>query len=478
MSDRFDVGERLRAARPTIQGEAPPFEAVFARIAAANTGGGAAGRPRRRRIALLVALGALALAAAAWGAASVLSGSAVAPDAVAATPTLGWGLPVPSSLSVLPLRATDPAGGPPWAMRLIRTTRGLGCVQVGRLVSGELGALAIDRYAFHGDGLLHPFLATDSIDQTCVPLDANGRVFTPRGAQIVTADGLPLVGNVGPAERVHCDLPGSHDWAVRCPQSVLRDVEVGFLGPDAVRISVREPGRAFTIAPYGRDGAYLLVLPAPPHANTGSYGAPGWSAPGTPVLTVTFRDGSTCRIPNASAHDTCVAKGLVAVRIPAPTTAQARARVHVRYLRRLGGAPPPLVSVGSGYQTPPGFTQTRSALVMPPGPALVITFTARVASPDLFSDYNVELRRAVVPGCFGGSVVLGRGTGTIRPGQTVSLPIRLQPACHGVYTGRVYYASTPETFNQGVPDLAYPMLPPFWPHLHVVTVAHFRVTVP
>lgn len=481
MSVQLD--QRLRAARPSTHGSPPAFEVVLARIARGDTLAVAAGGYRWLRMAVLIVAVALALAAAAWGAVSVLTGAPVPSAYVDAKPTVGLGQPLHASLGVLPLRASDPAGGPPWAVRLIATTRGLGCIQAGRLVNGQLGVLATDRFAFRGDGKFHPFLASDAIDGACAPIDANGRVVTGGNPQIVTADGLATAGgNVPPGARVHCDMPGEQDWGVRCPQSMLREVAVGFTGPDAVRITVSQPGHADqTIAPYGPDGAYLLVLPPPPNANIGPSGLLGHPPPGMIALTVTFRDGSTCRLPNTSARDACVAKGLVAQPTPSPTAAQAHSRVHASYVRRLTGAPPALAAVGNGFQsTPGGIQQGYGPIVMPRGPGLAITFTARVGTPTLFSDYSVELRRSIVAGCFGGTLLLGRATDSaIRVGQTVRFAIPLQPGCHGTYSGRAYYASTPETFGGGPAgfDLAlYPMLPSRG--IHVVTVGRFWVNVP
>ena len=80
-------------------------------------------------------------------------------------PSLGESI-LPTGTRLLSLRVADPAGGPPWGMRLIFTTadrgaggarRGVahwGCVQIGRIVDGELGVLGEDG-AFHDDGLFH-----------------------------------------------------------------------------------------------------------------------------------------------------------------------------------------------------------------------------------------------------------------------------------------------------------------------------------
>ncbi len=98
------------------------------------------GRPPWRRsglrvavVAVLVALVAVAVAVAAGG----LFGSPVAPEEHL-TPTTGWGVPIRSSVRLIPISAPDPAGGLPWGIRIMHTTRGLGCLQVGRLEGGQL----------------------------------------------------------------------------------------------------------------------------------------------------------------------------------------------------------------------------------------------------------------------------------------------------------------------------------------------------
>ncbi|HEY7620370.1 MAG TPA: hypothetical protein VH834_11385 [Solirubrobacteraceae bacterium] len=47
----------------------------------------------------------------------------------------------------LSLGMPDPAGGTPCATRVLGTTRGVGCVQLGRVAEGELGALGQDGVA-------------------------------------------------------------------------------------------------------------------------------------------------------------------------------------------------------------------------------------------------------------------------------------------------------------------------------------------
>ena len=90
--------------------------------------------------AVLLLLGTAAVALAASGV--ILTGAAV-PASRLASPSAGAGLPQPGKWKLLSLRVPDPAGGPPWGMRLVQTTRGLVCVQLGRVQEGVLGELGI-----------------------------------------------------------------------------------------------------------------------------------------------------------------------------------------------------------------------------------------------------------------------------------------------------------------------------------------------
>src|SRR5271166_3904033 len=87
--------------------------------------------------AVLLAGGTLALAATGV----ILTGSAV-PSAAPVSPSEGIGDPVSSRL--LPLHVKDPGGGLPWGMRIVETSRGLVCAQVGRIDGGRLGELGAD----------------------------------------------------------------------------------------------------------------------------------------------------------------------------------------------------------------------------------------------------------------------------------------------------------------------------------------------
>src|ERR1700685_4173288 len=122
-------------------------------------------RPRRVPVLASIAVVALLLAAAALGATQIIGfGAPVRPGPVPGreqpSRSTGVGLPVasgegsPTSAQPLAISVPDPGGGLPWGMRIVRTTRGLLCPQVGRLLDGRLGVLGQDG-EFKDDGLFH-----------------------------------------------------------------------------------------------------------------------------------------------------------------------------------------------------------------------------------------------------------------------------------------------------------------------------------
>jgi len=397
---------------------------------------------RRRRVALVIALAAVALVGAGGCDLLLSTGRTVQPAFVLPeNPTVGLGQPLAPSLALLPMRVADPAGGPPWGMRVIQTTRGLVCVQGGRVVDGRLGGLGIG-YAFKGDGRFHPFSPADAISvDSCATVDADGHAFQPGAPAVVTADGLPLAGeNIYPYQRVHCDLPDQEDWGVRCPQADLREVAVGLLGPDAVSIRVSAPQTKLTVEPYGPDGAYLIVLPAPPHANSGTHGFLGRKAPGTPTLTVTYRNGSTCELPASRPAQQCSPEGVERSNGPPPTQAQVRSAVHVRYVARMLGAPPSL-SVRTAVRVARPAGQ--------PAPGVLVSFTARVGAPNISSGYDVTLQAHAVHGCSAPSLIVAQPTqSTIAAGQDVQFKIPLESNCRASYLGRVFYVSSSGSYSE------------------------------
>jgi len=240
---------------------------------------------------VLLAGGTIALAATGV----ILTGSAV-PAGPPVGPTEGIGAPVSSRL--LPLRAQDPEGGLPWGMRIVETSRGLVCAQVGRVEDGQLGELGMDG-AFDNDGLFHPFPA--------------GVVQSFPGGS--TEDGTEIEGGT-------CTLAGSAAWgsavaaelwgvdrnaafagrhfSSKRPQG--RDISYGLLGPHALSVGYSEGSSQHSEAVVPGVGAYLIVQPAVPDSgHEGSGEAPGTQIPGAgpgavgAVTSITYtQNGATC----------------------------------------------------------------------------------------------------------------------------------------------------------------------------------------
>jgi hypothetical protein len=392
---------------------------------------------RRRRGVLSLGLAAIALVGA-GGELLLSSGRPVTPAYVLPeNPRLGLGRPLAASLHLLPIRTADPAGGLPWGMRVLRTSRALACIQAGRVQDGAIGGLGVG-YAFKADGRFHPFAAADAIDgDSCATIDADGHAFQPGAPTIVTADGLPLAGgNIYPYERVHCDLPGQHNWGVRCPQADLREVAVGLLGPDATSIGVSTPGHDETVTPYGPDGAYLIVLPAPAHADSGSHRLLSLDAPGAATLTITFRNGSTCRLPSLTASQICRPEGLTRAGAAVPSRTRLKgATIQVRYSALLPHATPPLAVLGSAGKTISPSTK--------PSPGLTISFRAPIAAPNTESAYDVTLEGTSKAGCSAPRIIVSQPTAeTIAVGQSMQITVPLQRDCRASYSGRLFFFAT------------------------------------
>ena len=219
---------------------------------------------RARRIPLLAAIvgGALLFAAAAFAASQIIGvGAPVTASSSQERPTktTGVGVPVAGqrraaiSAQLLPISVADPAGGLPWGIRLVRTTRGLLCVQVGRLLDRRLGVLGQDG-AFKDDGLFHELPSSVLSPDTC---------SQPGYAVIYNSEGLPAAGAMpGPVQT--CLYPGAaqtQDLQLpHCPAGDERILAFGVLGPHAVSVSYKAEGALHTIATVGGHGAYLIVL--------------------------------------------------------------------------------------------------------------------------------------------------------------------------------------------------------------------------
>jgi hypothetical protein len=267
----------------------------------------------------------------------------------------GYGALVPGTVRMLPIAAPDPAGGPDWGMRVLSTTRGQGCIQIGRLLDGKLGALGQDD-AFANDKRFHELPVSAAFDfNGCALLDGRGRLFTN-----VTADERPASAWIGTGQRLGGCVPataGPYEKGLRltrrereiglrpvpiCPQADLRNIYYGLLGPEAQSITYVLAGRHRTLPTVGSDGAYLFVTRASAHQllNFANAGTADIVPVDGPIREIHYRDGSTCHLISKSwigGSYACTPSlsepvGYVPVG-KAPTHAEVSTPIHVRVTR-------------------------------------------------------------------------------------------------------------------------------------------------
>jgi hypothetical protein len=240
--DRF--GQELVLAGGRQQARRRPLSALFdIRFARTSPRRRASAHVRIALTALALVLATSAITLAATGV--ILTGSPVR-TASAPIATAGEGIPVPGGARLLPLRAPDPAGGLPWGMRIIHTTRGLICVEIGRVDGNQLGQLGVDG-AFHNDGRFHP-LPTDALPGDLADMAGwmAGNCASPGSTYAGDSVGLELNAATSPG-------PGAGVPADR------REISFGLLGVHAVSIAYREGSQTRTEPVLPGLGAYLIV---------------------------------------------------------------------------------------------------------------------------------------------------------------------------------------------------------------------------
>jgi hypothetical protein len=308
------------------------------------------------------------------------TGSPVGPN-VPLTPRADAGVAINGTVHVLPLRVQDPAGGPPWGLRMLRTTRGLACLQVGRIVNGRIGALGQDGL-FNDDGRLHPFSANlvEFGGSSCSTLDAHGHGFFAATWQALPAAGLDIGCAPFANERIGRYEP--------CPPRDLRNIYWGLLGPDAASITYRMPsGQPAVEKTSGPDGAYLIVGPptreicrliGPPSFPDrfrvcGNGGTATTALKAGEVLSVAYRGHAPCRLPPPTPRGaldvSCPLVGYVPSSTARPTHSELATQIHLRLERDSQQAP-----------------------------ILAVTFTARVAVTNSDAFYTVHYGSPSCPG--------------------------------------------------------------------------------
>lgn len=233
-------------------------------------------------------------------------------------PDRGTGVIVPGTDRLLDLSTPDPDGEPPWGMRIVSTTRGLGCMQVGRLVDGRIGVLGRDG-AFANDGRFHPF-ADSTVGNICASLDGAGRLFANSMRTLVPAS-ASLRGECWPRAAVRGVPERSF-----CDDRSLRNLHFGTLGPEAVAITV--DGRRIPLA--APEGAYLLVR-RPPASMRSSVQGGGTPWPDNrPITAIHYRDGSACEVTVHGPERPCKMPGYVAPARPDVTPRDIPVSVRLR----------------------------------------------------------------------------------------------------------------------------------------------------
>jgi hypothetical protein len=393
--------------------------------------------PRRSRRASLfaaIAVGALLLAAAAFAATQLIGVGA--PVSVSPQPhqasSIGVGVPVSGAHSphgrarLLSISVLDPAGGLPWGMRIVRTTRGLVCLQIGRLLDGKLGILGEDG-EFGDDGLFHELPVAVLDPDTC---------SEPSHYVLYNAVALPAAAAM-PGPHLSCWYPGTirPDGADQpfCPARDERDVVFGVLGPHAVSVTYKAHGALHTVPVVGTHGAYLIVLPqttlaTPQNGSLASSSFPLGHFPvdyqPSVITALVFRNGGhLCQSGTAP----------------------------------LAGGPPACVMSKRSGQSPAGpGPRTRIALEahkIAGGYDLDLAFAAPVAVSNADTAYAVEYTLPQNAGC-GAKGTAGQPIERdLARGQLVRVTIFIgqRPGCHGTIHGRVIFGAQPDALSGPAP---------------------------
>jgi hypothetical protein len=391
---------------------------------------------RRGRVPLLVtiALGVLLLAAVALAASQIIgTGAPVsasrAPGRERASASTGVGVPVtaasgrPASSQLLGLSVEDPAGGLPWGMRIVHTTRGLLCLQVGRLMNRRLGVLGLDGQ-FNNDGLFHELPPAALDPDTCI--QSTEKVLFSDG-------GLPAAA-VLPGPTRACVAAGEAGGQPPggpppCPESDLRIVAFGVLGPHAMSISYQTEGRTHVVATAGRVGAYLIVLDRPARSSA----AAGLDASSSPVDSFPFEAQLLSRIMFRFGKHLCQASAATGPGQPMTCT------------RSLARTPTFVPEIPRGLHAAIHLAAHRAAR----GYDLSISFLAPASVFDASTAYGVQVTMPSSPACGRGGISGQSIERDVVEGRTLRITefIGQPPGCHGTVRGRVILGDQPDSLT-------------------------------
>jgi hypothetical protein len=193
-------------------------------------------------IALVIGGGALAATG------TIRIGRAYDPDPNARpVPSTGGGV-LSGAVRTLGLRVADPAGGPPWTLRVFRSSRGGDCVQLGQIADGRVGV-------FSPPDTLEPLHAWPEGDSSICSGQSRDGFPVVRGLQSIR-----VIGGRGDSRR--CPAGSRRE----CPITSVTVLRYGLLGPDARRVRLLGPGGvtlASTRTGARSGGAYLFAVARP-----------------------------------------------------------------------------------------------------------------------------------------------------------------------------------------------------------------------
>ena len=363
-SARSDCMKALAAADPALDlrpddaTRAEVWDVVAAAVRSTPVDPRRARRFGFRSASLLAPAVLLLMVAAAFGSGLIPLGSPAKTVEGFEIPSSGFGAVVPGSAKVLPLSTPDPSGGPPWGLRAFTTTRGAGCIQVGRLVDGQIGVLGANG-AFGNDGRLHPLPVASTSDMTCSALDGNGHIFDNVSKSDQLANALD-----GPEHAPTREEPEMHDVCAPalatpaeksealgriCPQSAERDLVYGLLGPSAESVTYLDEGKPVTLPTAGPEGAYLIVMNSAPGWRSNAFGPGETGNPplDSPIVEIHYTNGAVCHVTASGGDAACLPNGLPIGYVPAaptPTPSQTAAPVTSQVIKTADGHYEALVS--------------------------------------------------------------------------------------------------------------------------------------
>jgi hypothetical protein len=352
---------------------------------------------RRARPLVLVFALAIGGTGVAFASGLLSFGEPVKPTPVFSNAQVGLGAVTPGSVSVLAIATPDPQGGPPWGLRVLTTTRDAGCVEVGRLLDGQL--VALGQYgAFANDGRAHQVPVSAAVNSfNCTPLDNEGHFV----------NSITMIGQTASAawwfRSTQCVPTGTPRSTSRahpaCPLRDERDVYYGLLGPDAKSITYTIAGQRHAQATVGAQGAYLIVTDAAAHQRIpGAGGATDDDVPVySPITSIEYRGGVTCHlltghrwIVGFHACSPSLNVPLGYVRAIAPTQAQVATPIHAQLIR----LPAQVVR----YHVNPrrGSSATR-VIRVPASQEITVSFKSRITLKNLRGQYQIEYHEPGAP---------------------------------------------------------------------------------